>query len=140
MLAEESRPSKKMLDLRLPTQEEIEYHNPTHLPHRDWCPVYVKAKGRDLDPRAAVDMERGISEYCFDYCFLGDELGFKWTVLGGRERISGLNFAAAVTTKGASGKFAVDKALEFIEENGDRNDWIVLKMIRNLRCNILSKI
>ena len=60
---------KRILDPRLPTQEEIDQHNLTHLPYRNWCPECVRAKGKDMDHRAAVDKERGISEYCFDYCF-----------------------------------------------------------------------
>ena len=68
---------RKILDPRLPTQEEVDHHNLTHLPYRNWCPECVKAKGKDMDHRSAVDKERGISAYCFDYCFPGDELGFK---------------------------------------------------------------
>ena len=45
----------------------------------------------------------------------------------GRERIIGNSFATAVPTKGASGKFSVDKALEFLEEVGDLKDRIILK-------------
>ncbi len=29
----------------MPTAEEVEEHNATHLPHRSWCPVCVKARG-----------------------------------------------------------------------------------------------
>ena len=32
--------------------------------------------------------ERTLPEYSWDYCFPGDELGFKRTVLVGRERVS----------------------------------------------------
>ena len=35
--------------------------------------------------------------------------------------------AAAVPDKGGSGRFNVDKCLEFIEENGDSNGDIVIK-------------
>lgn len=45
----------------------------------------VKAKGKDWDHRKDAGKERGLSEYAFDYCFPGDELGFKVTVLVGRE-------------------------------------------------------
>jgi hypothetical protein len=87
----------------------------------------VKAKGKDLDHRKAVTEDRGISEYAFDYFFPGDELGFKLTILGGRERLTGMNFATAVPTKGGSGRFPVDKALDFIEEIGDANAKVILK-------------
>ena len=80
-----------------------------------------------MDHRSAVDRERGLSEYCFDYCFPGNELGYKWSVLVGRERNSGMQFATAVPTKGSSGKFSVDKVLEYIEEAGDSNNSIIVK-------------
>ena len=105
---------RKMLDPRLPNQTEVDEHNLTHLPYRNWCPICIKAKGRDMDHRSATNKERGLSEYCFDYCFPGDEFGFKLTVLAGKERLSGMHFGTAVPTKGSSGKFSVDKALEFI--------------------------
>ena len=82
----------------------------------------VKAKGKDVDNRKMVTEERRVSEYAFDYCFPGDELGCKLTILAGRERLTGLNFATAVPTKGSSGKFAVDKALDFIEDARDTNE------------------
>ena len=80
---EEGKFVKRLIDPRLPTEEEVAHHELTHLPYRNWCPVCVKAKGKDLDHRGAVDKERKLSEYCFDYCFPGDEFGYKLTVLVG---------------------------------------------------------
>ena len=79
---------RRLIDPRLPTEEEVAYHELTHLPYRNWCPVCVKAKGKDLDHRGAVDKERKLSEYCFDYCFPGDEFGHKLTVLMKIERLT----------------------------------------------------
>ena len=62
-------------DPRMPTQREVDDHYLTHLPYRNWCSICVRAKGKDMDHRSAVEKERGLSEYCFDYCFPGDELG-----------------------------------------------------------------
>ena len=47
---------------------------------------------------------------------IASELGYKLTVLIGRERLAGLNFATAVPMKGSSLIFMVDNALGFIEE------------------------
>ena len=66
-------------------------------------------------------------EYSIDYCFPGDELGYKWTVLAGRERINKSWVATTVPMKGGSGRFAVDKVLEFIKENGDASRDIIVK-------------
>mgnify|MGYP007121962740 CR=1 FL=1 len=49
---------KRLIDHRLPTEEEVENNRLTHLPYRNWCPECVKAKGKDLDHRCAVDKER----------------------------------------------------------------------------------
>ena len=108
---------KKMLDPRLPTPEEVEEHYRFHLPYRNWCPVCVRAKGRDMDHNPS-DRDRKISEYGFDYCFPGDEFGYKLTVLVGKERLTGNWMATSVPTKGSSGRFAVDKCLEFLQELG----------------------
>ena len=50
---------KSMADPRKPTQKEIETHELTHLPYRNWCPACVKAKGKDLDHRRDVRDARG---------------------------------------------------------------------------------
>ena len=44
----------------------------------------------------------------------------------GAERSTGMKFATAVPTKGASGKLAVDKALEFIAEVGNMDGRIII--------------
>ena len=117
---EDKRELRKLIDPRKPTQEEVDEHELTHLPYRNWCPICVRAKGKELDHRKSIEEPTGLSEYSFDFCCPGDEFGFKLTVLVGRERSTGSNFAVAVPTKGASGKFAVDKAIEYMEESGDQ--------------------
>ena len=62
-------------DPRLPSQNEVDEHNLTHLPYRNWCPHCVRGRGKDLDHRRAVDDERKIREFSFDYFFPGDERG-----------------------------------------------------------------
>ena len=47
-------------------------------------------------------------------------MGFKWSVLLGKERGSRSFMATTVPNKGGGRKFAVDKCLEFIDEHGDR--------------------
>ena len=86
---------KVLKNPRLPTQDEIDKHNLTHLPYRDWCPICVKAKGRDMDHKRDLGKERDLPEYSWDYCFPGDEFGHKWTVLVGRERDTKMIMATA---------------------------------------------
>ena len=125
--AEDKRMVKKLADPRKPTDAEVVEHELTHIPYRNWCPVCVRCKGKDLDHRKSVEEERGVSEYAFDYCFPGDEFGYKLVVLVGREKITGMYFAVAVPTKGSIGRFAVDKAVEYIEDLGDRQSRIIVK-------------
>ena len=126
-IEKEERQLHRLPDPRRPTQAEVDDHNRTHLPYRNWCPHCIRGKGRDLDHRKAVDQERGLSEFSFDYCFPGDEFGFKLTVLVGRERTSGMTMATVIPRKGSSGQFAVDKALEFIAECGCQSGDIIVK-------------
>ena len=49
--AKDERVVKEMGDPRRPTQKEVEDHERTHLPYRNWCSVCVRAKGKDADHR-----------------------------------------------------------------------------------------
>ena len=121
---------RKIQDPKLPSEEEEEVERHIlcgHIPYRSWCGICVKAMGKEDDHRADKGKERRLPEYSFDYCFPGDELGFKWTVLVGKERMSGSRMATTVPMKGGTGKFAIDKVLDFIEENGDREGDILIK-------------
>jgi hypothetical protein len=118
---------RMVADPRMPTEKEVERHRLTHLPYRNWCPVCVAAKGKDLDHRKDVKEPRGLPEFSFDYCFPGDEFGFRLTILVGRERATGMTFATVVPEKGSKGKFVADKCLEFFVECGCRSGDIILK-------------
>ena len=71
--------------------------------------------------------KRLLPEYSWDYCFPGDEFGHKWTVLVGRERETKTIMATTVPNKGGIGRFASDKCREFMEENGDRVNKVIVK-------------
>ena len=81
----------------------------------------------DMGKARAVDEERGLSEYSFDYCFPGDEFGFKLTILVGRERVRGMCMATVVPTKGTFGLFEVQKIKEFMMQCGDDATDVVVK-------------
>ena len=85
--------------------------------------------------------ERKLPEYSWDYCFPGDELGFKWTILVGKERGTKGWMAAAVPQKGIStGRYTTDKCLELIEENRVAKETSLSRQTRNQRFNISSRI
>ena len=41
-----TRNPRRMLDPKLPSQREVDEHNLTHLPYRNWCKHCVFGKGR----------------------------------------------------------------------------------------------
>ena len=80
-----------------------------------------------------------MAEYSFDYCFPGNELGYKLTVLVGRERTTGMTMAAVLPDKGSTGKFATDKVLEFIAECGNQSGDIIVKSDQEAAIGYLIK-
>eukprot|EP00973_Karenia_brevis_P013280 1803265-Karenia_brevis.AAC.1 len=54
-------------------------------------------------------------------------MGYKWTVLVGKERKTGAIMATTVPQKGGRGMFAVDRCRDFIEEVGDSKTDILIK-------------
>ena len=98
-----------------------------------------EGQGKDLDHGRALDTERGFNEYSFDYCFPGNELGYKLTVLVGRERTSGTTMASVIPSKGGSGRFAADKVLAFMAECGDQSGDVVIKTDQEAAITYLVK-
>ena len=126
--AEDPGVLKKIGDPRLPRPEQVEEHYLSgHIPFRNWCPVCVKSEGRELDHNKDCGKARELPEYSWDYCFPGDEFGFKWTVLVGKERQSKAVMGTTIPMKGGTGAFAVDKCLEFVGENVDGKGNIIVK-------------
>ncbi len=56
-----------------------------------------------MDDRKSVEEERGLAEFSFDYCFLGDELGHKITISLGRGLATGMTMAS-IPSKGSKAK------------------------------------
>ncbi len=68
---------RQIKDLLKPSEDEVEKHNATRLPYRNWCPICVRAKGKDADHRRVVDGSNCLPEFSFDYAFPGIEFGYK---------------------------------------------------------------
>jgi len=104
-----------------PLPEEREKHWKTHLPYRSWCPVCVKARGREDQHRARKTKdEDGITEVAMDYCSVGD-----MRLLVGRENKSGHIFSHLVQCKGIQDNRVVHKVMRSISDTG--NTTIALK-------------
>eukprot|EP00973_Karenia_brevis_P063696 8853985-Karenia_brevis.AAC.1 len=56
-----------------------------HAVYRSWCDICVRARAKEWDCRRNDGKERKLPEYVWDYCFPGDEMGYTWTVLVGKE-------------------------------------------------------
>ena len=88
---------KKLVDPLLPSPDEVERHR-LHLSYRNWCPVCVQSRGKESGHYES-SRDRKIPEYCFDYFFPRDELGYRWTILAGKERITKSFMAITVPSK-----------------------------------------
>ena len=71
----ETRAPKTVFNPMLPSKADVEAHNLTHATYRNWCPVCVKARGReDAHARAKEPKDGGESMPCLgmDYEYFGD--------------------------------------------------------------------
>jgi hypothetical protein len=126
-------------DPRMPGLEEIRRHEINHCPYRNWCAHCVFGRGKDLDHRKGIEEERGLHEFAFDYCFPGDELGYKITLLVGRERLTGMIMSTTVPAKGSLGTFACDKVMQFLDECGCSENDVVIKTDQEPAIEFLMK-
>ena len=63
----ESKTPKGVKDVSKPCQAEIDEHNLTHLPFRDWCPYCVQGRGVSLPHRKRKIEENEIPVISGDY-------------------------------------------------------------------------
>ena len=115
---------------KAPSAAEIELHNSTHMPYRNWCPWCVSGR-RNNTPHRELGEKHGRSEPCLhlDYAFLSDEIGSEsQTVLVGKlehpkmkidEQSS--TFACSASMKGANDVFAFGQFKSFIRIHGVRH-------------------
>ena len=61
----------KLMDPKLPSKKEVEEHYlQGHALYRNWCPICIKARGKEREHKLDKDKERRLPEYSLDYCFL----------------------------------------------------------------------
>ena len=112
------RNPRRMLDPKLPSQREVEEHNLTHLPYRNWCTHCVFGKGRAAPHDKRATRDDSLVELHFDYCFTSTEGQPKVTILMGKERESKMCMATVVPMKGGSLEFPTRRVLAFLKEIG----------------------
>ena len=104
-----------------PSKEDVERHYSTHLPYRCWCPVCIKAKGKeDAHARDTSDEKIGLPIISMDYCELDDieteKRSNKTLVI--KDEHSGALLQYRVLCKGAGDDWVVKRAVRDIEEFG----------------------
>ena len=107
----------RVQDPKLPSKEEVEEHNLTHLPYRSWCRHCVRGRGKGLPHKRSTE-EPVMHEFHFDWAFPGDE-GEEETlkVLVGRMRGEKMTMSSVHPTK-TTGEFIAKRVLAFIRECG----------------------
>jgi hypothetical protein len=99
------RNPRKLLGPKLPTKKDVDEHNLTHLPYRNWCQYCVEGKGK-MAPRfkqpARTD---GLTEIHVDYCFMSTKGNPLATILVAKEKATKMSMATVVPLKGGSIEF-----------------------------------
>ena len=102
----------KMTSPKKPSPAEVEEHNLTHLPFRNWCRHCVRGRGKEADHRVTKKEESGVPEIHLDYCFPGEE-----------EAGKNLTVLAARTT----GEFTGKRIMAFLRECGCEMSKLIVK-------------
>ena len=107
----------RLQDPKLPSKEEVEEHNLTHLPYRSWCRHCVRGRGKEM-PHKRTTEEPTQHEFHFDWAFPGDEEEEDTLkVLVGRMRGEKMTMSSVHPTK-TTGEFIAKRVLAFIRECG----------------------
>ena len=105
---------KKVQDPRLLSEEEVKEHSVSgHMSCRNWCHHCVGGRVRERDHRRKDELgPHGIPECHLDYCFPGNELDQRLTVLVAIEKYTKMKKAVVVPTKGSTGSHAARMVIE----------------------------
>ena len=101
-----------------PSAQEIEEHDPTHLPYRSWCPVCVAACGKEDGHFQSKEKDRGGKPIVsLDYKSFGQEgkLDDKATSIVVRDNESQTTFAHICLNKGPTDIWTKKKILEDLD-------------------------
>ena len=119
-------PIRVAKDPGAPTEADIEEHNATHLPHRSWCPICVKARGKE-DAHRAVKDKGDKAVVAMDYKTFGEDgdEDDKITAIVAKDEVSGSIAAHVCIQKGAQDRWVVDRICDDIDLFGHTD--IILK-------------
>ena len=115
-----------MQDPRMPSVEEVEEHEKTHLPYRSWCKHCVAGRGTEHPCRKG---EGGgeVPEFLLDWAFPGEEeAGKTLTMLVARMGDIRMTLSTLAPSK-SSGEFVANRVLAFLKECGCEAGDIIIK-------------
>ena len=121
------RGPRKIADPRMPSQDEVDQHNLTHLPYRSWCVHCVRGRGEATPHRRAERDEGAVPEVHMDYCFLGKADEEAQPILVVRERDTRMMLSFLVREKGAADTYTVNRVLAFLKEIGHVGNKLIVK-------------
>ena len=112
-------PVKVAANPRMPTQREIDEHCVTHLPHRSWCDVCIKARGRE-DAHSSRKEKGAKPIIAMDYKEFGEDADSedKIKTIIVKDEDSGCLAAHVVEQKGSADQWAVQRVLDDIRMFG----------------------
>ena len=90
---------KKLVDPKLPSREEVEAHEMTHLPYRNWCRHCVMGRGVEAPHKRAVRDVGAIPKNSCGFLFPRERRGQRSELNGGRS--AGQGFPNDVVGSGA---------------------------------------
>ena len=109
-----------------PTDKEVEEHNVTHFPHRSWCPVCVKARGKE-EAHKKVREQGEVPTVSMDYKSFGEASTEedKVTMIVVKDETTGCVAAHVCEQKSAADKWVVERVCDNIDLFG--HSGVVLK-------------
>ena len=118
----------KMMNPILPSKAEIEEHELTHLPYRNWCRHCVRGRGKEAPHKKQQEQAVEMPEIHWDFMFLGEEQDARnaVTILVAKERTTKMGMASAVPNK-STGEFLCKRALAFMCEVGCEDGDVTMK-------------
>ena len=131
----------RMLDPKLPSRAEVEEHELTHLPYRNWCRHCVKGRGKEAPHKKQnAEKEAGMPEVHWDFMFLGEEndAGNALTILVAKERTTKIGMSSVAPNK-STGEFLSKTALAYLSETGVENGDVKMKLDQNQPCVVLGR-
>ena len=112
----EKPPVRVARDPGMPTEQELEEHNATHLPHRPWCPVCTKARGKE-DAHKKVQVKGDKPIISMDYKTFGESPSEddKLTMIVLKDETTGCVAAHVCQSKGSTDRWVVDRLCDDVE-------------------------